>query len=110
MDNKSLINLIRDKSGIIKFLLDTIVKSDEVSSGLRKYMKSDNVSEEKKIKVLLEITANQSIQIKKLASLLLIYTQSNSFTSDVAKMAMKLNNGDGSDILQAVIEDKFKNQ
>lgn len=100
-----IINLIKDKSGVLKFLLDTMIKSDNVNKGLRSYIGNDSISDQKKMDALLEVTANQTVQIKKLASILLIYSQSSSFDSDAAKMAMKF--GKGEEALQTMFQSKF---
>ena len=83
-----------------------MMKSDDVNKGLRSYIGNSGVSEAKKMDALLEVTANQTVQIKKLASLLLIYTQSDSFTADAAKMAVKFGKGD--EALQAMFQSKFR--
>lgn len=106
MDVNGILNLIEDKSGVLKFLIETMTKSEIVTDNLRKYVVSDTISNDAKIKALLEVTANQNVQISKLASLLLVYTSSDSFTSDVAKMAAKF--GKGEEALQMMFKQKLK--
>ena len=99
-----IINLIKDKSSVIKFLLDIIIKSDGITKNLREHSNG----EDPKMKVLMQIVANQNVQIKKLSTLLLIYSQSNSFTSDIGKLAVKIGKGD--EALQAMFDNKLKDK
>lgn len=104
MNISNIIDLIKDKSGVIKFLLDTIMKSDTTTKNLRKHADG----EDPKIKMLMQVVANQNVQIKKMSTILLVYSQSDSFTTDVAKMAIKM--GQGDEALQAMMENKFGKQ
>lgn len=108
MDVNGILDLIEDKSGVIKFLIETIMKSNDITENLRKYAGNEEISDKAKIKALLEVTANQNVQISKLASLLLVYTSSDSFTSDVAKMAVKF--GKGEEALQRMFKQKLRGQ
>ena len=106
MDVNGILNLIKDKSGVLRFLIDTMTKTEAVTENLRKYATNDTVSNDAKIKALLEVTANQNVQISKLASLLLVYTANDSFTTDVAKIAVKF--GRGEDALKMMFDQKLK--
>ena len=63
MDVNGILDLIEDKSGVIKFLIETMMKSSDITENLRKYAGNEEISDKAKIKALLEITANQNVQI-----------------------------------------------
>jgi len=98
-----IFNLLKNKGDVIKFLLDTFQKSDNMSEGLRKLTESEN--EEFKTKKLLEVVANQSLQIKHLSLLLLCYAQGSNFDVDVAHMLNKM--GRGEEALKQMAKNKF---
>lgn len=98
-----IFNLLKNKEEVIKFLLKTIDTNSKMSSGLRKLKESTN--EEFKVEKLIEVVANQSIQIKHLTLLLLCYTQSSSFDKDVVIMLNKM--GKGEEALKQMWKNKF---
>lgn len=102
----TIFNLLKNKKGVIKFLFDTFHKNDNMSAGLRKLSESDN--EEFKTKKLLEVVANQNIQIKHLSLLLLCYVQGSNFDVDVAQMLNKMGRGD--EALQQMFKNKLNNK
>ena len=99
----TIFNLLKNKGDVIKFLLDTFQKSDNMSAGLRKLKESTN--EDFKTEKLLEVVTNQSIQIKHLALLLLCYAQGSNFDVDVAHMLNKM--GRGEEALRQMMKNKF---
>ena len=102
----TIFNLLKNKGDVIKFLLDTFQKSDKMSAGLRKLKESDN--EEFKTEKLLEVVANQGIQIKHLTLLLLCYAQGSNFDVDVAHMLNKM--GRGEEALRQMMKNKFSDK
>jgi len=100
-----ILNLLKDKKEVISFLLQTIESNAKMSTGLRSMMQK-NVSNDVKTQKLIEVVANQSIQIKHLSLLLLIYTQGSNFDSDTATMMMKM--GRGEEALQQMFKNKME--
>lgn len=98
-----LMDLLKNKGDVIKFLLETIDSNDKMSAGLRKITESQNT--DLKTNKLLEVVANQSIQIKHLSLLLLIYSQGSSFDKDVAIMMNKM--GRGEEVLKQMLRNKM---
>lgn len=100
-----VIDLIKDKEGVLKFLLGTIKSSEKNASGVRS-MKQRGFSENGMLEKVIEIVAIQSIQIKALAIIAMTYAQSNTMTNDAAQMANKM--GRGTEAMQAIFDVKFK--
>ncbi len=86
-------NLLRDKKGLIAYILKAIESSQKNAIGLRS-MKERGWSQEGMLDKVIEVTAIQADQIKHLALVALISVQSSDFDSDVAKMMMKMGRGD----------------
>lgn len=86
-------NLLRDKKGLIAYILKAIESSQKNAIGLRS-MKERGWSQEGMLDKVIEITAIQADQIKHLALVALISVQSSDFDTDVAKMMMKMGRGD----------------
>lgn len=87
-----LLDLLKNKGDVVKFLLETIDSNEKMAVGLRKLSESDN--ESFKVAKLLEVVSNQSIQIKHLSLLLLVYAQSSNFDVDIAHLLNKMGRGD----------------
>jgi len=98
-----IFDLLKDKKDVIKFLMETIQSNEKMSSGMRK-LKENNCSEKFKTEKLLEVVANQSVQIKHLCILLLVYSQGRNFDVDVAQMMNKMGRG------QEALRQMFKNK
>lgn len=98
-----IMDMLKNKGDVIKFLLETIESNNKMSNGLRKLIESNN--QEFKTNKLLEVVANQSIQIKHLSLLLLIYAQSSDFDKDMAMMLNKM--GRGEEALKQMVKNKF---
>lgn len=99
-----ILNLLKDKSKVVKFLLQTIENSDSMIEGISGFSKNDN-SDKFKLDTIIRISKNQSIQIKQLASILIVYTQSSNFDGDMAGMAIKM--GKGEEALKQMFENKL---
>lgn len=101
-----IFNLLKDKKDVISALLKAIDSNEKMAEGLRKLAKSENskVSESFKVEKLLEVVANQSIQIRQLSLINLIYAQSSSFDADVAKLMVKMGRG------EEALKQMFKNK
>lgn len=97
-----LLEILKDKRQVIKFLLKTIDKNQNACNGIRKISGNDNLNY--KVTKTMEVVANQSLQIKSLSLLLLVYTQSDSFDVDIAKMLAKMGKGD------EALKQMFKNK
>jgi len=105
-----LLKLLKDKEKVIRFLLDITFDNDKVSKGLIKFQKSldENKSEAnmaKAIQTTMKILSKQTDTIRQLSLLMLIYTQSDSFDTDIAKILNKL--GKGEEALKTIIEKKL---
>jgi len=99
-----ILDILKDKSAIIKELLKTACDSEKITKGLRSLKDSENI--DFKVEKLIEITANQNIQISQLSLVLLCYAQSTSFDTDVAIMLNKM--GRGEEALKQMFENKLK--
>ncbi|MBE9489019.1 MAG: hypothetical protein IMY67_01875 [Bacteroidetes bacterium] len=98
-----ILDLLKDKKGVIDFLLETIDTNAKSSEGLRKIA---NIEDEKrKTQILLEVVANQSVQIKSISVLLLCYAQGSNFDSDISTMMIKM--GRGREAVQQLFKNKF---
>lgn len=100
-----ILDLLKDKTKLIEFLINSVQNSSKTTKGLRSLAEGEN-SEEFKTKKLLEIVANQNIQIRNMSIILLCYSQSNSFDSDIGQMMVKM--GRGEEALQQMFKNKFK--
>lgn len=98
-----ILNLLKDKKDVIKFLMKTIETNGKMATGLRKIKSSEN--EKFKTEKLLEVVANQSEQIKHLSLLLLCYSQGGNFDVDVATMMNKM--GRGNEALKQMFKNKM---
>ena len=98
-------NLLKDKSELIKYLLETIENSDYNTNGLLS-MKERGFSTEGMLENVLKVTAKQSQQIKHIALIALLIAQSRDFDSKVAEVMMKM--GRGAEALQTMMDAKLK--
>lgn len=105
MDQNVFINLIRDKQGLIEYLLQQMQTSAKIYESLP-HLRERGWSEQGMLDKLLEVTSIQSKQILLLTQLMLIYTQDSAFTAAVAKMCLKMGNGE--DALRAMFDAKMK--
>lgn len=101
-----IFNLLKDKKDVISALIKAIDSNEKMAAGLKKLKDSDSskYSENFKVEKLLEVVANQSIQIRQLSLINLIYAQSDSFDTDVAKLMMKMGRG------EEALKQMFKNK
>lgn len=105
MDQNALLNIIRDKKALLEYLLKQMQTSAKITDTLPQ-LRERGWSDQGIIDKLTEITALQSKQILTLTQLMLIYVQDDDFSSAVAKMAVKM--GDGEAALRAMFEAKMK--
>ena len=107
MQQPDIINLLKDKSGLIKYLLNIIMTADRDTKGLLS-MKERGFSTEGMLENVLKVTAKQSDQMKHLALVALLLAQSSDFDVMVGHMLNKM--GRGEEALKAMFEAKFKGQ
>lgn len=100
-----LLSLLRDKKGLLKYIINMMMSSEKNAKGLRA-MKDRGFSQEGMLEKCIEVTAIQSEQLKHLALISLLIVQSRDFDSMVAETAMKLGNPE--DVLKAMFDSKFK--
>ena len=101
-----IVNLLNDKTGLIEYLLHVIVSADKHTNGLRS-MRDRGFSQEGMLEKVIEATAVQSQQLKHLALIALMLTQSDDFDAMVAKMMIKMGRGD--EALRAFMNSKLRN-
>jgi hypothetical protein len=115
IDPKQLIALISDKKAILKKIIEIIDRNHKQKEGCAKMRESISRREDPNhsqlnlircTEIALQVSEKNSQDLMELAQLLLVYTQSDNFTSDVAKMAMKL--GAGEEALQAMFKEKMR--
>ena len=100
-----LIEILKDKSKIIEYLLKTISTNEKISNGLNE-INIPEISTEGKVGKLLEVVSKQSLQIRQLSTILLVYTQSKNFDSQIAEIMVKF--GKGEEALQIMLNKKMK--
>ena len=105
MEKIDIVNLIKDKSELIKYLLNVITDADRNTQGLLG-MKERGFSTEGMLDNVLKVTAKQCQQLKYLALIALLVAQSKDFEAKVAEVMMKMGRGD--EALQAMMDAKLK--
>ena len=98
-------NLLTDKKALIRYIIDSITSSEKFSQNLPQ-LRERGWSEKGMLDKVIEITAIQSQQIKHLALVALLITQSSDFDQMVAQMMIKMGRGD--EALSAMFDAKFK--
>lgn len=97
-----LFDLLKDKTQVISSLLSTIEETGKQKEGLPKLRESltrenPNLSLEniaKCVAVTMQTEAKQAAMLQSLATICLVYAQSSSFDSDIAKLMIKMGRGD----------------
>ena len=102
-----IVNLLKDKTALIRYIYNTILSSDKFAQNLPQ-LREKGWSEQGMLDKVVEITAIQSQQIKHLALVALLLVQSRDFDTMVAKMMVKM--GRGEEALNAMFDAKFKGQ
>lgn len=107
-------DLLKDKSALLTYLLKVIEDSDREREGLTMLRDSlvredpnhsiDNIA--RCLSTTMKITAKQSDQLRKISVIALIMAQSSDFDADVAKMLNKM--GKGEEALKQMFENKLK--
>lgn len=100
-----IVNLLKDKKGLIKYILDTITVSEKFMQNMPK-LRERGWSEKGMLDKVIEISAIQSNQIKHLALIALLVTQSRDFDTMIGQMMIKMGRGD--EALQAMFDAKLK--
>lgn len=100
-----IVNLLKDKKALIKYILDMITSSEKFAQNLPQ-LRQRGWSEQGMLDKVLEVTAIQSQQIKHLALVALIAVQSRDFDGNVGEMMMKM--GRGEEALKAMFDAKLK--
>ena len=100
-----IINLLKDKSALIKYILGMIQSSEKFTVNLPQ-LREKGWSEQGMLDKVIEITAIQSQQIKHLALVALLLVQSRDFDTMVGHMMIKMGRGD--EALKAMFDAKLK--
>ena len=99
-----IVNLLKDKKALIKYILDMITSSEKFSQNLPQ-LREKGWSEQGMIDKVIEITAIQSQQIKHLALIALLLVHSKEFDSIIAHTMMEM--GRGQEALQELLRRKM---
>lgn len=110
----NIIQLISDKAGLLKQLLDVIDRNYQQAEGCKKLRESlvrkenpnhspENLAHASSI--ALAVSAKNSEDLMLLAQLILVYSQGNQMSTDAAMMANKL--GKGHDAIRAMFKAKM---
>lgn len=99
-----ILNLLKDKSGLLKYILEMIASSDKFARNLPE-LRQRGWSEQGMLDKVLEISAIQSQQIKHLALIALMLVHSDNFDTMVAKLMVKMGRGD--EALSALLNAKL---
>ena len=102
-----ILNLLKDKTALVKYLTDMIASSEKFTQNLPQ-MRDRGWSEQGMLDKVIEITAIQSQQIKHLALVALLIVQSNDFNRMVGQMMVKM--GRGEEALRAMLDAKLKGE
>ncbi len=100
-----IVNLLKDKKALVRYILDMISSSEKFAQNLPQ-LRQRGWSEQGMLNKVIEITAIQSQQIKHLALVALIITQSREFDGSVGEMMIKM--GRGEEALKAMFDAKLK--
>lgn len=100
-----ILNLLEDKTALIKYLLNMITSNDKFAQNLPQ-MRDRGWSEQGMLDKVIEITAIQSRQLKHLALVALLVVQSSDFDGHVGEMMVKM--GRGKEALKAMFDAKLK--
>lgn len=100
-----IINLLKDKSALLKYILTMITSSEKFASNLP-HLREKGWSEQGMLDKVIEVTAIQSAQIKHLALIALLLVQSNDFDTMVGHLMIKM--GRGEEALKAMFDAKLK--
>jgi hypothetical protein len=100
-----IVNLLNDKKGLIKYILDMMTSSEKFAQNLPQ-LRDRGWSEQGMLDKVIEITAIQSQQIKHLALIALFTVQSSDFDTQVCEMMFKM--GRDKEALKAMFDKKMK--
>ena len=100
-----IVNLLKDKKALIRYILDMISSSEKFAQNLPQ-LRQRGWSDRGMLDKVIEITAIQSQQIKHLALVALLITQSREFDGSVGEMMIKM--GRGEEALKAMFDAKLK--
>ena len=100
-----IVNLLKDKTALIKYLIGMIQSSEKFAVNLPQ-LREKGWSEQGMLDKVIEITAIQSRQIKYLALVALLLVQSRDFDTMVGHMMIKM--GRGEEALKAMFDAKMK--
>ena len=92
-ENIDIVNLLKDKTALLKYILDMMTSSDKFARNLPE-LRQRGWSEHSMLDKVLEATAIQSQQIKHLALIAMLLVQSTDFDTMVAKMMVKMGRGE----------------
>lgn len=100
-----VLNLLKDKSALLKYILTMIESSDKFARNLPE-LRQRGWSEQGMLDKVIEVTAIQSQQIKHLALIALLLVQSNDFDTMVGHLMIKM--GRGEEAIRAMMDAKLK--
>ena len=100
-----IVNLLKDKTALIKYIYNTILSSDKFAQNLPQ-LRENGWSEQGMLDKVIEVSAIQSQQIKHLALVALLLVQSRDFDKMVGHMMIKMGRGD--EALKAMFDAKMK--
>ena len=100
-------DLLKDKRGVLKYILQTIESSTKNAKGLLS-MKERGFSDAGMLEKVIEVTAIQSSQIQALALIVLVSLQNNDFDKQVGEMMNKMGRGD--EALQIMLDKKLRGE
>jgi len=99
-----LMDLLKDKERIIKYIISTLQNADKTYKGLLS-MKERGFSDRGMLDKVVEVTAIQTNQIELLSVIALVYMGNSSFDRDVALILNRM--GRGEEALQQMLKNKM---
>lgn len=103
--NVDIANLLKDKRGLLEYLVNMIMSSDKFMQNLPQ-LRERGWTEKGMLDKVIEITAIQSNQLKHLALIALLIVQSRDFDTNVALLMNKMGRGD--EALQILMRNKME--
>lgn len=97
-------DLLKDKRGVLKYILQTIESSTKNAEGLLS-MKERGFSDAGMLEKVIEVTAIQSSQIQALAMIALVSLQNSDFDKQVGEMMNKMGQA-----LQIMLDKKLRGE
>ena len=107
---KLMWSMLKDKGQILKVLIDDIGHSQTQINGLTKFMENsknwDIEDLQQKLPVAFKVMKKQSITIRAMLAVLMVYVSGGEFDTDVAQVLNKM--GHGQEAMREILRQKMR--